>query len=106
MHVTGSRDATTDDAAPGPVSSDPVRWATGRRRVEWFALLDAAGAGEWDHRDVVAHLERHHPEATGWWRQSIAVSYARHRAGAEVDVDAGEDGQDGRAADSGCGWPA
>lgn len=96
MYVTGSRDATTDDTGPGSVSSDPVRWATGRSRTEWFALLDAAGAGGWDHRAVVARLERDHPDVTGWWRQSIAVGYARHRAGdegtGEADADAAESG--------------
>lgn len=93
MYRTGSSDFTATPApapgGPAPVSSDPVSWATGRSRADWFALLDAAGARDWDHRALVDHLERGHPEVTGWWRQSIAVGYARHRAERAGPPDAG-----------------
>jgi uncharacterized protein YndB with AHSA1/START domain len=61
----------------GPrVSSEAVREATGRGWEEWQATLDAAGAAEWSHKEIVAYLEREHPEvASGWWRQSVTVGY-------------------------------
>ena len=64
----------------GRVSSDSVREATGRGWEEWLEVLDAAGAADWDHRQIVAHLEREHPEVgSGWWRQSITVGYEQAR---------------------------
>ena len=62
------------------VSSESVREATGRGWEEWLEALDAAGAGAWDHKQIVAHLEREHPEVrSGWWRQSITVGYEQAR---------------------------
>jgi uncharacterized protein YndB with AHSA1/START domain len=61
----------------GPrVSSEAVREATGRSWEEWQATLDAAGAAEWSHKEIVAYLKREHPEVgSGWWRQSVTVGY-------------------------------
>ena len=54
--------------------------ATGRDLSSWLEVLDAAGAAELSHKEIVAHLEREHPEvSSGWWRQSIAVDYERAR---------------------------
>jgi uncharacterized protein YndB with AHSA1/START domain len=62
------------------ISSDSVREATGRGWAEWLEALDAAGAADWSHRRIVAHLEREHPEVgSGWWRQSITVGYEQAR---------------------------
>lgn len=62
------------------VSSSSVRQATGRGWEQWLELLDAADAGDWDHKQIVAHLEREHAEVgSGWWRQSIAVGYEQAR---------------------------
>ena len=58
------------------VSSESVREATGRGWEEWLEALDEAGAREWDHKRIVGHLEREHPEVpSGWWRQTITVGY-------------------------------
>ncbi len=65
--------------APGRVSSEAVREATGRGWEEWLEALDAAGAAEWSHREIVAHLEREHPRVSSWWRQTITVDYERAR---------------------------
>ena len=65
---------------PGRVSSESVRKGTGRGWKEWLAVLDAAGAPDWDHKQIVAHLEREHPEVSAWWRQSITVGYERARS--------------------------
>ncbi|HVL98922.1 MAG TPA: SRPBCC domain-containing protein [Egibacteraceae bacterium] len=69
-----------DELTMGRISSGAVRAATGRGWAEWLEELDAAGAGAWDHRQIVAHLERQAPTVTsGWWRQSIAVAYEQAR---------------------------
>lgn len=57
------------------VTSASMREATGRGWEEWLAVLDAAGATDWDHKAIVAHLGREHPQVSGWWRQSITVGY-------------------------------
>jgi uncharacterized protein YndB with AHSA1/START domain len=51
-----------------------VRRATGRGWDEWIALLDAACAQAWSHKQIVAWLAAH-AELSGWWRQSVAVGY-------------------------------
>ena len=64
----------------GRLSPESVREATGRDWQEWLQALDAAGAADWDHRQIVAHLEREHPEVgSSWWRQSITVGYEQAR---------------------------
>lgn len=62
------------------ISSQAVEAATGRGWDAWLAALDAAGGTAHDHKWLVAHLERAHPEVpSGWWRQSIAVAYEQAR---------------------------
>lgn len=63
----------------GRVSSESVREATGRGWEEWLEVLDAAGAADWSHKEIVGHLERRHPEVTAWWRQSLTVGYEQAR---------------------------
>lgn len=63
----------------GGVSSAAVREATGRGWDDWLEALDAAGAADWDHKGIVAHLERHHPQVSAWWRQSVTVGYEQAR---------------------------
>src|SRR5215208_1968569 len=61
------------------IGSNAAREATGRGWEEWLAELDTAGAHDWDHRGITAHLEHAHPEVGSWWRQAIAVVYERAR---------------------------
>jgi uncharacterized protein YndB with AHSA1/START domain len=61
------------------ISSDAVRRATGRGWEEWLDVLDRAGAGDWNHKEIVAYLEREHPSLSGWWRQSVTVGYEKAR---------------------------
>ncbi len=62
------------------ISSEAVEAATGHGWDAWLARLDAAGGAAHDHKWLVAHLERAHPQvASGWWRQSIAVAYEQAR---------------------------
>lgn len=68
-----------DEPTYGRVTSRAAREATGRGWREWVEVLDTAGARNWDHKEVVAFLEREHPQASPWWRQSIAVAYEKAR---------------------------
>ena len=38
------------------IASESVREATGRGWDEWLEALDTAGAAEWSHKEIVAHL--------------------------------------------------
>jgi len=60
------------------VGDDAVREATGQGRDEWFALLDAAEATGWKHRDIASWLVREH-QVDPWWSQSITVAYEQAR---------------------------
>jgi len=60
------------------VSSDAVARRTGKSWAEWFALLDAAGAAELDHKGIVAVLAQRHGVGP-WWQQMVAVAYEQAR---------------------------
>lgn len=60
------------------ISDDAVRAATGRTPGEWEALLDAPGAADFSHKQVVALLQDLGVES-GWWRQMLAVDYERRK---------------------------
>lgn len=68
-----------DDLTLSRVSSASLAEATGQGWGEWLAVLDAAGAGEWDHRRTVSYLQEHHAEVPEWWRQTITVGYEQAR---------------------------
>lgn len=68
-----------DDLTLGRVTDSAVRAATGQGWAEWLAVLDEAGAADWDHPTIVRHLETHHPAVTSWWRQSVTVGYEQAR---------------------------
>ncbi len=59
------------------VTDSAVKEATGRDWKGWMRALDAAGAGELNHKQLVAHLAREVESA--WWQQSIAVAYEQAR---------------------------
>jgi uncharacterized protein YndB with AHSA1/START domain len=61
------------------ISSESLREATGRDWEKWLETLDSAGAADWDHKEIVAHLGREHPEVSSWWQQSITVGYEQAR---------------------------
>lgn len=60
------------------VSDERVVAATGRTRTEWFALLDRAGAQDWDHGHIARWLGGKH-DVDGWWAQSVTVAYEQAR---------------------------
>jgi uncharacterized protein YndB with AHSA1/START domain len=65
------------------MSSEAVSKATGMGWDEWFALLDEAGAVEWDHRRMVAFLAESGLEKP-WWQQMVSSTYERARGLKEV----------------------
>ena len=59
------------------VSDERVRAATGHGRDHWFALLDHAGARDWPHPRIAAHLAENGVPA--WWAQAVTVAYEQER---------------------------
>ena len=60
------------------MSDEAVQAKTGRTWDEWFAALDAAGAREMDHKQIVAHLSGR--QGIGpWWQQMVTVAYEQAR---------------------------
>jgi hypothetical protein len=51
---------------------------TGKGWREWFRILDAWGARERKHGEIVSHLLDEYG-VPGWWAQSITVGYERSR---------------------------
>ena len=55
-----------------------MRAATGRSWDEWFALLDEWGARDRPHKEIAAWL-RSRGDISGWWSQSVTVTYEQAR---------------------------
>jgi hypothetical protein len=55
-----------------------VRRATGRERVEWFALLDRWGAPGRPYREIADWLMGKHG-LSRWWAQKLIVEYEQER---------------------------
>jgi hypothetical protein len=55
-----------------------VRQNTGKGWREWFRILDARGAKERTHTEIVRYLMEQHG-VPGWWAQSVTVGYERSR---------------------------
>jgi uncharacterized protein YndB with AHSA1/START domain len=60
------------------MSGDAVRKRTGKDWLEWFSILDEAGAHEMSHKEIVAFLNQDH-DVEPWWQQSITVEYEKAR---------------------------
>lgn len=58
------------------MSDAAVRKATGRDWAEWRRHLDSAGARDWSHKQIVAHLGATE-DMSGWWQQSVTVGYEK-----------------------------
>jgi uncharacterized protein YndB with AHSA1/START domain len=70
--------AETTATEPKRMSDEAVRAKTGRTWPEWFAILDAAGARQWSHKQIVAYLSQEHGVGP-WWQQSVTVGYEQAR---------------------------
>jgi uncharacterized protein YndB with AHSA1/START domain len=75
-HVVKPREELRADDLPQ--TDVNLRQNTGKGWREWLRILDAWGARERKHGDVVNHL-LHEFGVPGWWAQSIAVGYERAR---------------------------
>ena len=64
-------------AASAGISDEAVLAKTGRRKDEWFAILDEAGAKTMRHPDIVAILSEN--GVGSWWRQMVTVAYEQAR---------------------------
>lgn len=61
----------------GGITDAAVRKGTGKGWGEWYEFLDAAGAREMTHPQIVAVVARR--EASEWWQQMITVAYEQAR---------------------------
>jgi uncharacterized protein YndB with AHSA1/START domain len=68
---------TTGDKFNG-ISSDAVQARTGKSWPEWFQILDAAGARQMTHQEIVAVLATQHGVGP-WWQQMVTVGYEQGR---------------------------
>jgi hypothetical protein len=77
----GGRGTATNDST-GPVgngiSETAVRKATGKGWGDWYSLLDAAGAREMTHQQIIGVVAGQ--ESGGWWQQAITVAYEQARS--------------------------
>jgi len=60
------------------MSDAAVQAKTGHTWPEWFAILDAAGAQQMTHKQIVAYLVEHH-NVGSWWQQMVTVGYEQER---------------------------
>ena len=61
----------------GRVTSASVHKCTGRHWHQWIRLLERAGAAQWTHREIVAHLKKVY-KLSPWWQQGVATGYETH----------------------------
>ena len=61
----------------GRVSSVSVEKHTQKSWSKWVELLDRAGAKNWNHQELVAHLVKKY-ELSLWWRQIVSIGYETH----------------------------
>src|SRR5688500_291329 len=61
------------------VGDAAVRARTGKGWDEWLEILDADGARDLGHREIVDLVGRHLPAEDGWWQQMVTVGYEQAR---------------------------
>jgi hypothetical protein len=69
---------TSDTGMRGRIGDAAVRARTGKGWGQWFAILDRAGAGAKNHKEIVALLTSRY-ELSSWWQQMITVTYEQER---------------------------
>lgn len=60
------------------ISDEAVRAKTGMDWGEWFAILDAAGAQNMTHKQIVVFLADNYAVGA-WWQQMVTVTYEQAR---------------------------
>jgi hypothetical protein len=69
---------TSDPKMDRRIGDAAVRASTGNGWLQWFAILDQAGAGTKNHTEIVGLLTSRY-ELSAWWRQMITVTYEQER---------------------------
>jgi hypothetical protein len=77
-HVAKPRDEVSIEHLM-PQTDASLRENTGRGWLEWLRILDAWGAKERKHGDIVNHLVDEYG-VPGWWAQTITIGYERARS--------------------------
>ena len=70
--------ATSSAHRTARMSDAAVKAKTGRTWPQWFSHLDKAGAKKMNHKEIVAHLVKHH-DVGPWWQQMVTVAYEQSR---------------------------
>lgn len=65
--------STADSFSPA-IGDEAVQAATGKSWLDWFAILDAAGAAEMSHQAIVAYLSQEQ-QVGSWWQQMVTNTY-------------------------------
>ncbi|RPI30058.1 MAG: DUF4287 domain-containing protein [Chloroflexota bacterium] len=60
------------------MSDETVKAKTGKDWQTWFEILDAAGAKQMSHKEIVAFLVREY-QVGSWWQQMLTVTYEQAR---------------------------
>ena len=72
-------ETTTVERREHSVGDAAVRARTGKGWDEWLAILDADGARDLGHKEIVELVGRHLPAEDGWWQQMVTVAYEQAR---------------------------
>lgn len=80
MKRDGRGSAAGDSSGLGGtgITDTAVRKATGKGWGDWYAVLDAAGAREMTHQQIMAVIAR--DPVADWWQQVITVTYEKARS--------------------------
>ena len=70
---------TTNHQTVGGISADAVTRATGRDWDEWLVFLDALGARQMTHKQIVGLVGAEGGLSNGWWQQMVTVGYEQAR---------------------------
>jgi uncharacterized protein YndB with AHSA1/START domain len=62
------------------ISDEAVRVKTGKDWMEWFTILDAAGAMVMEHKDIALYLSEQQG-VPDWWCQMVTNRYEQERKG-------------------------
>ena len=70
---------STKHQTVGGISADAVAKATGRDWDEWLDFLDALGARQMTHKQIVGLVAADGGLSNGWWQQMVTVGYEQAR---------------------------
>lgn len=58
----------------GRVTTQSVHKGTGKHWSQWIEILNAQGAGQWTHQEIVAFLKKKY-KLGPWWQQGVTTGY-------------------------------